>query len=54
MCYPIPSAGSAHNQVAATPAGSYTVTLDSDSEIRSIGTFSAGTLEVPRVYTFDH
>lgn len=39
--------------LSSFPAGSYTVTLDSDSEIRSIGTFSAGTLEVPRVYTFD-
>jgi len=35
------------------PAGSYTVTLDSDSEIRNIGTFNNGTLAAPRVYTFD-
>lgn len=35
------------------PAGSYTVTLDSDAEICNIGTFTAGTLAAPRVYTFD-
>jgi len=35
------------------PAGSYTVTLDSDAEICNIGAFTAGTLAAPRVYTFD-
>jgi len=41
------------DMLSSFPAGSYMVTLDSDSEIRSIGFFTAGTLEVPRVYTFD-
>ncbi len=35
------------------PAGTYTVTLDSDAEICNIGSFTAGTLAAPRVYTFD-
>lgn len=39
--------------LSSFPAGSYTVTLDSDSEIRNLGTFSAGTLATPKVYTFD-